>query len=260
MRNVALTVAAAVAVAIAGRVSQAVPPSNVPPTMEIEVLDPGVDPEGNPAVQLGRGEDGQTIVDIPPTVLVHRYYYTGDRTFQAQMLRGGPVIIVVNHPKTGERTYVEAQLPPGAPRVTYKGNSIIYQYQHHAAILHFGLFGKASVTYRNGLTWGQTAARAVHLEQLHEGCRKIAAHAKQSAARCSTPAAGAAVAAGDAAKGVVAPVGRVAVSLPVVRTVFSGDLEERMARKLAEHRRDHQAKAGQKEKDRRDWTIPTNIQ
>src|SRR5262245_25182228 len=81
------------------------PAVTVPATLEIEVLDPGVDPNGNPAVRLQPGPDGRVQVDIPPVILVHRYYYSGDRSFQGPMLPGGPSIVVANHPVTGERCY-----------------------------------------------------------------------------------------------------------------------------------------------------------
>jgi len=52
----------------AGRRERVVP---VPPTLEIEVLDPNADPLGNPAVRTIKNAAGQTVVDIPPVVLVH---------------------------------------------------------------------------------------------------------------------------------------------------------------------------------------------
>ena len=91
--------------------------------LKVEVADLGPSP-----VELGRDEAGNVIVDIPPVILVHRYYFTGERSFQAQLLPGGPSIVVVNHPKTGERTYIDVQMPPGAPRVTYTDHSIEYDY------------------------------------------------------------------------------------------------------------------------------------
>src|SRR5215210_1802429 len=78
-------------------------PAAVPPTLEIEVLDPNVDPVGNPAVVPTIGPDGLTHITIPRTVLVHRYYFNGERTFQGPLLRGGPCVVVINHPKTGEQ-------------------------------------------------------------------------------------------------------------------------------------------------------------
>jgi len=65
----------------------------VPPTQEIELLDPGQSTTGIPAVQTVAGLDGMNKVEIPPTVLVHRYYPSGDRSFQGPMLPGGPMII-----------------------------------------------------------------------------------------------------------------------------------------------------------------------
>src|SRR5262249_51460035 len=135
-------------------------PTPVPPALEIEVLDPNVDARGNPAVVTrpatvltSTGPDGRVIVDIPPTVLVHRYYYTGDRTFQARLLPGGPCIVVVSHPKTGERLYIPVQFPPGAPRVTYTDDSIEYDYGTQAVTISFCclLCASPKVTYRQGV-------------------------------------------------------------------------------------------------------------
>lgn len=130
-----------------GRRERVVP---VPPTLEIEVLDPNADPLGNPAVITTKDPLGRTVVDIPPTVLVHRYYYTGDRSFQGPMLPGGPSIIVVHHPKSGDQLYVQAQMLPGAPRVSYTSCSIEYDYGPQAIILKFGHHGNPSVVYRQG--------------------------------------------------------------------------------------------------------------
>ena len=135
-------------------------PTAVPPGLEIEVLDPNVDPRGNPAVITTPGPDGRILVDVPPTVLVHRYYYTGDRSFQAPLLPGGPCIVVANHPKTGERLYVPVQFPPGAPRVTYSGDAIDYDYGSQGVTINFCCLFCAGpkVTYRNGVTLTRQAA------------------------------------------------------------------------------------------------------
>lgn len=123
----------------------------VPPSQEIEVLDPAQGATTVPPVVLTGGQNGTQQVDVPPAVLVHRYYPTGDRTFQAQFLPGGPCIVSVNHPRTLERTYVTVTLPPGAPRVTYSGKSIIYDYGPQSVTLSFGPLGKPTVTYSQGL-------------------------------------------------------------------------------------------------------------
>ncbi len=134
---------------------QAVP---VPPTLEIEVLDPNVDPRGNPAVLTRptevwthRGPQERLAVDIPPTVLVHRYYYTGDRSFQAPLLPGGPSVVVVNHPRTGERLYLPVQMLPGAPRVTYTDSCIEYDYGTQGITIKFAWICGPKVVYRNGV-------------------------------------------------------------------------------------------------------------
>lgn len=134
----------------------------VPPTQEIEVLDPNVDPAGKPTVvRTGFQQPADSpfdpdvppalqppqALDVPPTVLVHKFYYTGDRTFQGPLLPGGPMIVSVNHPKTLERVYVPVTLPPGAPRVTYAGDSIRYDYGPQSVTLAFGHCGNPRVRY-----------------------------------------------------------------------------------------------------------------
>lgn len=125
----------------------------VPPTLEIAVLDPNADPLGNPAVRTRPGLAGGLEVDIPQTVLVHRYYYSGDRSFQAQLLPGGPCIVVVHHPKNGERLYIPVQMIPGAPRVHYTHRAIDYDYGHQGIRIEFALLtGRPRVEYRSGKT------------------------------------------------------------------------------------------------------------
>ncbi len=85
-------------------------PAAVPPTLEIEVLDPGVDPLGNPAVFLQSDEWGQLQVDIPPVVLVHRYYYSGDRSFVSSTTTSGRPVDRGREPSEDRR----AMLYPGA--------------------------------------------------------------------------------------------------------------------------------------------------
>ena len=116
--------------------------TTVPPIDELEILDPRVDPEGKARALILPGTNGLPQVEVPPTVIVHRYYYTGDRDFQGPMLPGGPVIITVNSPATGERIYVEALLPPGAPRITYRRHRIVYEYRVQTITVSFGHPGR----------------------------------------------------------------------------------------------------------------------
>jgi len=130
----------------------------VPPTQEIELLDPGVDPTGKPTavVRPDPLNPGRQQVDIPPTIIVHKFYYSGDRTFQGPMLPGGPMIAALNHPKTGERTYVDLVLPPGAPKITYTSHGIRYDYGPQSVTLSFGLLcGKPVVHYSNATKPGE---------------------------------------------------------------------------------------------------------
>ena len=123
----------------------------VPPSQEIEILDAGQSATAMPEIVTHLGEDGVQRVDIPPAVLVHRFYPSGDRNFQGPMLPGGPTVISVNHPKTLEREYVMVTMPPGAPRVFYSGQSIVYDYGPQSVTLAFGPLGKPRVEYTQGI-------------------------------------------------------------------------------------------------------------
>lgn len=95
---------------------------------DLVVLDPGAHERGLPAVKLDPAEDGRLTIDIPPAVHVHRYYYSGDKEIQGPIIHGGPTVVVANHPKTGERMYVDVTLPAGAPRIAYNKHGITYVY------------------------------------------------------------------------------------------------------------------------------------
>jgi hypothetical protein len=194
-------------------------------------------------------------VEIPPVALVHRYYYSGDRSFQGPMLPGGPSILVMNHPRTNERIYLDVMMLPGAPRVTYRRHSIEYDYGAQAMTITFGPHGRPSVTYRNGVPLIVTARRAT-------------AHLGRSTSdmvqRTGIPSAGRQVAAGvknvaettadrvhDAGKAVVAPIVGAIKSTPLAN-VLTSSAEDRAA-----HIRDaavQQAAAAAKDLDA---TLPT---
>jgi len=134
----------------------------VPPMLEIEVLDPNVDPQGLPTVMTRNGFPGEMQIEIPQTILVHRYYYTGDRTFQARMLPGGPCIVVVHHPRTGERLYVPVQMAPGAPKVIYTNHAIEYDFGFQTITIRFCLIGRPEVVYSHGQPFGRGFAKHAH--------------------------------------------------------------------------------------------------
>lgn len=154
-------VAACVLATVAAGSGQHPPHPTVPPTQEIEVLDPGVDPTGKAKAVIRTCPDGTKQIDIPPTVLVHKFYYTGDRSFQGPLLTGGPVIVTVSHPKTLERLYVPLVLPPGAPRVTYRRESIRYDYGPQSITLTWGLCGNPRVDYTQATGIGERSRGVV---------------------------------------------------------------------------------------------------
>ncbi len=233
------------------------PPRNVPPTDEIELLDPNADPLGRPAVELRHGAHGLE-VDIPPAVLVHKYYYTGDRSFQAQMLPGGPSIIVVNHPKTGERCYIEAQLLPGAPRVTYTSSCIEYDYGENGITVHFGLFGQPTIKYRSGLTWSTRMGNLVHADQWVEGTQKVVAGCKAVASASKTSLKVATINGAEVAKTAALPVQNILRMMPLGAAVFDPDRRVKWEEKIAEHQRQHEIEHAAQIAERDALTIRTN--
>ncbi|HWB14735.1 MAG TPA: hypothetical protein VG826_36265 [Pirellulales bacterium] len=119
---------------------------------ELVVYDPGRHERGLPAVEFTPTLDGKLKVDIPPAVHVHRYYYSGDKEFQGPVIPGGPTIVVANHPKTGQRMYVDAVLPAGAPKIAHNTCGITYVYPHQRVIITFSKWhtDKATVEYACG--------------------------------------------------------------------------------------------------------------
>jgi hypothetical protein len=230
----------------------------VPPSLEIEVLDPGVDPLGNPAVVLNRAENGGLKVDIPPVVLVHRYYYTGDRSFQGPMLPGGPSLIVVNHPKTGERCYVPVQMMPGAPRVTYTAHCIEYDYGAWGTTLSFGLFGHPKVSYRTGTPWKKKVANAVHAEAWKTKSEKVADCSKAVARTTATSFKVAVIDGTEVVKTASLPAQNVLRMLPLGAAITDPDRCLKWEEKVAEHKRDHQVEHAAKMAERDELTIKTN--
>ncbi len=225
----------------------------VPPSLEIEVLDPGVDSMGNPAVIVGDGT-----VDIPPVLLVHRYYYSGDRSFQGPMLPGGPSILVFNHPKTGERLYVQAQMMPGAPRVIYTKKGITYQYAKHATMLRFGFGGKPIIKYRSGLSWRQKAGKVLHAEKIAERIQKAQEKSSKLGERCKTNAVGITADVVEGVQTVTLPVTNILQSLPFGKQLFGGDMETYLAERAATFRRDKANKHAQKRAKLDELSLPTN--
>ncbi len=103
-------------------------------------------------------EDGEAYqrITIPPTVHVHRYYYSGNKEFQGPIITGGPTVVVANHPDTGEQMLVDVTLPTGAPLIAHDKNAITYIYSSppQRVSIKFRKFpfdpNKAVVEYHSG--------------------------------------------------------------------------------------------------------------
>lgn len=126
----------------------------VSPSDELTILDPRTNAEGKPQPRMYTDATGERQVDIPPTVIVHNFYYSGDRDFRGPRLPGGPTILVVKHPVTSERQYLEVQMLPGSPRITYRKCYIDYN------------FGEASIRVRfiNPVSLCDRHAATVHYD------------------------------------------------------------------------------------------------
>jgi hypothetical protein len=230
-------------------------PAPVPPTLEIEVLDPNVDPLGNPAVIVRDDGFGPSIVDIPPVVLVHRYYYTGDRCFQGPMLPGGPSIVVVNDPRDGQRCYIPVQMLPGAPRVHYSGRKIEYDYGRSGISISFGLWGKPKVVYRNHVPTTRRAKTMIvgagkGAGQLVErsGLPNLA---KMGAEGTENVVVNTRNAVEDLGQGLLAPVIGLVGSTPL-GSIFRGNPEDQ-----AQRRRDAEVRRAARENAKAAFSLPT---
>lgn len=139
---------------------------------ELLVIEPAAQENGLPTAIVSEGR-----VEIPPTLHVHPYYYCGDKEYQAQILNGGPTIIVANHPQSGEKLYIDAVLPAGAPIIAYSAHAISYVYPDRRVLIEFHLLHKdrAVVKYVSG----RGVIRGTH-EQLEEVAEKVAEHKRQS--------------------------------------------------------------------------------
>jgi hypothetical protein len=243
--GLALAVGLAIpAAARSGELHHANGGTTVPPGDEIQVLDPGVDPTGKPAVLVKTTTDKtQLTVEIPPSVLVFRYYYTGDRSFQAQILPGGPTRVVLHHPRTGEQCILDVQMPPGAPRVTYSGRGVEFDYGPRKLSIVFPPYCRPKVVYGDSHTSEAAAALSYYPHQWMHACGidKGAETATEGGkAACSGLAAGVA----GLGKAALMPVKNAASFTPV------GSLFEQDPAAAAKRARDQAVQKAEAEKTR----------
>jgi hypothetical protein len=166
--------------AVAGAVSSltAIGPTNAAEPRaafqnELVVYDAGTNERGLAEISLLQTEEG-TQVDVSRALHVHRTYYTGDKEFQFKLIQGGPSTVVANHPRTGEKLYIDVDLPAGIPIIAYNQHSITYVFPDRRVCIHFPRYGlKPTVTVVNVKGHGvvRTALehhqRAVARRQVH---------------------------------------------------------------------------------------------
>jgi hypothetical protein len=211
----------------------------VSPVDEITILDPGTDPEGKPSPLLYTGPGNQQQVDIPPTVIVHNYYYSGDRDFRGPVFTGGPSILVVNHPLSGERLYLPVQMLPGSPRITYRKQHIDYDFGEDRIRVRF--LHPLKVCDRDTPTVSYLRGREFR-ETTMESAQAAGGHVRQWVDRTGIPHATHHVAAGavgaldtsadrfrDVGRIAVGPAVRIAEATPAGRLLIASP-EERAAR------------------------------
>lgn len=222
----------------------------VPPALEMQVIDPGVDPLGNPTTQLvpDPRNPGQMQAIVSPTVIMHHYYYSGDRTFQGPMLPGGPCILVVCHPATGERCYIPAQMLPGAPKVTYRSCAIEYDYGDNGITLHFGKDCPPTLKYRSGRTIAQHTARLLHTEEVKLHVQSMVGCTKTYCQRGSAITCGLVAEASDHVKTMTLPLQNTIRMLPFGAALTSEDCGRNMAEKGAAHCRELKVKHAEEQK------------
>lgn len=193
---------------------------------ELVIYDPGLHERGLPAVTFEQSADGLK-VDIPPIVHVHRYYYSGNREYQGPLIDGGPTIVVANHPKTGERMYIDVMLPAGAPIIEYDDSTITYAFPDRRVILYFSCCTpqKVTVKYLSGKGWVRKFHEYKH--EKREECRTaiqksaLIGATKDACEDVSKVAVGAVGVAGTAAKAVVETGTKVVRAVPGVQMLQS---------------------------------------
>jgi hypothetical protein len=194
---------------------------------ELVILDPGAHPQGLPAVKVRTSPDGKMDIDIPPTVHVHRYYYSGNREYQGPIISGGPTVVVANNPWNGERMYIDVMLPAGAPIIAYNKAGITYVFQDSRVSIHFPFLcrEKAVVTYCSGRgverCVGETAAKVKEkTTKAMQECVLVGT-LKKTAKEAKDVVTGAAMAAGGAGNVALETVAKIAPIIPGYQTLKS---------------------------------------
>lgn len=230
-----------VSVALAPSAAWAKP--RVPGTNELIVIHPDMDKDGLPAVDLRRDGDS-LMVDIPPTVHIHRFYYNIDKEYQGPVVTGGPTVVAAKHPRTDEWKYVQVELPAGAPVIEYDKHSITYAYREQSIVIRFSHHwpDKITIKHRSGRDpRSDRQRREEHRERVQnhlQGSRLLGA-IKDAAGQTADLAAGAAGTAQELAANAIQTASGVLTALPGFKTL-QGATEDRFQREHDERLRQAQ--------------------
>lgn len=226
---------------------------------ELVVYDPGAHERGLPAVVLNPAGPDSVRVDIPETLHVHRFYYSGDKEYQGPIIEGGPTVVVAKHPKLGEMMYVPVNLPSGAPRIAYSDDCITYIFNDRRVQVRFKCWGseRAVVSYCSGVGWSRAWHDACdeRVERIQEraGNSRFGQAAKQAASGTGQLVLGVGSAAGNAASGALEKAGAWAKSFPGITTLQS------LAKQRPVRQRDNAIDASALRIDRDDAEFVTTI-
>jgi hypothetical protein len=233
--------------------------SRVSPVMEIEILDPNKDARGNPAITLKNDEYGRPQVEIPPCIIVHRYYYTGDRSFRGPDLPGGPTIVVVQNPRDGQQVYLPVQMLPGSPIVEYSERSIVYDFGNRSVILTFPKCGDPVVSYRNGRPMTEKAAKVLgvgYAQAAWANTRETMAHVRE---KTSTVAKATCLTASNIVKPVTLPAQHLARLIPGQAALTDPNLEAKVIEESALRKREREIRQADRQVRRDEVDIPVGF-
>lgn len=207
--------------------------ARVSPALEIEIIDPNKDPRGNPAIVMTTDLDGNPQVDIPPSLIVHRYYYTGDRKFRGPDLPGGPSIVVAQNPRDGKQVYLQVQMLPGSPVVEYTERSIVYDFGNRSVIITFPKVGDPTVSYRNGRPMTEKAQKVLGVDKAKSAWAGTKSSLASMKAKTSTAAKATGITAGKISRPFTLPAQNLARFLPGHAALTDPNLEARITEEAA---------------------------
>lgn len=207
--------------------------ARVSPVLEIELLDPNKDSRGNPAIVTSTDLSGNTQVDIPPTLIVHRYYYTGDRSFRGPDFPGGPSIVIAQNPRDGQQVYLPVQMLPGSPIVHYSSHCIEYDFGNRAVIVIFPKIGDPTVSYRNGRPLSEKAGKLLGVDRAKAAWQHTKEHVASAKTKVGTAAKATGLVAGNVLRPITLPAQNLARLLPGNAALTDPNLEATLTEQTA---------------------------